>query len=739
MFSPQNGLHSVHSENSPLKPRVVTVVRLGGQPLRKVTMLLNKRSVQTFEQLLADISEALGFPRWKNDRVRKLFNLKGREIRSISDFLREGDAFIAMGKEPLTLKNIQMAIEELYPNKNRALTLTQHSRAPSPRLRSRFYSKVLKGGHHCGEAGSGSEPAQSKAVIRSQGKSAVEPALENKVRAQKKWVRGKREPEPGSKLPRETTREEGHASGEKHLGLEIEQTSGEIVRCEKCKREQELQQSLQRERPSLGASELDIGKCQRYDVEKLVRTRSCRKSPEANPAHGGEGRKGDNHKSSPRSPTHELNRPSKNTDKREDRVPEDQASHPQGAAKIKKELTEAPAVTEGPRDVKKDIRHVCKNKHGTCLLREHQTELERLSKTRGEEKEAEKEKKSGVSGGRKMTVRDDPLARVEKEPKTRPEESKPERSSGRKLRPVGIITADVEKHYETGRVIGDGNFAVVKECRHRETRQVYAMKIIDKSKLKGKEDIIDSEILIIQSLSHPNIVKLHEVYEMEMEIYLIMEYVQGGDLFDAIIESVKFPEPDAALLIMDLCKALVHMHDKNIVHRDLKPENLLVQLNEDKSTTLKLADFGLAKRVVRPIFTVCGTPTYVAPEILSEKGYGLEVDMWAAGVILYILLCGFPPFRSPERDQDELFNIIQLGHFEFLAPYWDNISDAAKDLVSRLLVVDPKKRYTAHQVLQHPWIETAGKMSKANLQKEVTPSSEGHTRSQHKRAVEQAL
>uniref|UniRef100_A0A8C9JX41 non-specific serine/threonine protein kinase n=1 Tax=Panthera tigris altaica TaxID=74533 RepID=A0A8C9JX41_PANTA len=448
VLGPQNGLHPVHAESSPLKPRVMTMVKLGGHPLRKVTLLLNRRSVQSFEQLLADISEALGFPRWKNDRVRKLFNLKGKEIRSVSDFFREGDAFIAMGKEPLTLKNIQVAVEELYPSKARALTLTQQSRAPSPRLRSRLYSRALRGGHHCGES---------------------------------------------------------------------------------------------------------------------------------------------------------------------------------------------------------------------------------------------------------------------------------------------------DAFYEAGRVLGDGNFAVVKECRHRETRQAYAMKIIDKSKLKGKEDMVDSEILIIQSLSHPNIVKLHEVYETDAEIYLIMEYVQGGDLFDAIIESVKFAERDAALMLMDLCRALVHLHDKSIVHRDLKPENLLVQRNEDKSTTLKLADFGLAKHVVRPIFTVCGTPTYVAPEILSEKGYGLEVDMWAAGVILYILLCGFPPFRSPERDQDELFNIIQLGRFEFLAPYWDNISDAAKDLVSRLLVVDPKQRYTAHQVLQHPWIETAGKTSSATLPREVPPSSEGHARSQHRRSAEKAL
>ncbi|XP_045056122.2 serine/threonine-protein kinase DCLK3 isoform X2 [Desmodus rotundus] len=731
--SHQHGLHCMHTENSPLKPRVVTVVKLGGHPLRKITLLLNRRSVQTFEQLLADVSEALGFPRWKNDRVRKLFNLKGREIRSVSDFFREGDAFIAMGKEPLTLKSIQVAMEELYPNKARALTLTQHSRAPSPRLRSRLYCKALKGGLHCGEmdmAKSCSEAVGSKAALRHQRKTPVEPVLEDRARAQKTWVRGKREPEPTSQLPREATLERS-ASGEKHLAVEIEKTSGEIIRCEKCKREKELRQGLQRERLSLGTSELDMSKCQRYDVEKLVRTRSCRRSPEANPLGGEEGWKGDSHKSTPRNPTQELRRPSKNTDKKEDRDPESQEGQLQGAAKAKKDVVEAQPIRE---DGKKDTKH----KRGGWFLREHQADSEKPPRTQGEEQEAEKEKKPCVSGGRRMLPRNDQPTRVEKEPKMRTEDSKPERPGSRRRRPAGIILANVEKQYETGRVIGDGNFATVKECRHRETGQSYAMKIIGKAKLKGKEDMIDSEILIIQSLSHPNIVKLHEVYETDTDICLIMEYVQGGDLFDAILERVKFPERDAALMLRDLCRALVHLHDQNIVHRDLKPENLLVQRNEDKSTTLKLADFGLAKHVARPVFTVCGTPTYVAPEILSEKGYGLEVDMWAAGVILYILLCGFPPFRSLDRDQDELFNIIQLGHFEFLAPYWDNISEAAKDLVSRLLVVDPKKRYTAHQVLKHPWIEAAGEPGTANLQKEVTPGSEGHLQSQHKRSAEQA-
>ncbi|KAK9396519.1 serine/threonine-protein kinase DCLK3 [Crotalus adamanteus] len=134
------------------------------------------------------------------------------------------------------------------------------------------------------------------------------------------------------------------------------------------------------------------------------------------------------------------------------------------------------------------------------------------------------------------------------------------------------------------------------ECHHRSTNQIFAMKIIDKSKLKGKEDMLENEILIIKSLSHPNIVSLIEVFETEEEIHLIMEYVPGGDLFDAIIESMKFTEHDAALMITDLCEALVYIHSKNIVHRDLKPENLLVQRNPDKTTTLKLADFGLAKQ-----------------------------------------------------------------------------------------------------------------------------------------------
>ena len=158
--------------------------------------------------------------------------------------------------------------------------------------------------------------------------------------------------------------------------------------------------------------------------------------------------------------------------------------------------------------------------------------------------------------------------------------------------------------------------------------------------------MIENEIYIMKSCNHHNIVKLYEEFETKDEVYLVTDLVKGGDLFDAISQSVKFNEKDSACMIQDLCEALFYMHSKNIVHRDLKPENLLVMRKKDDKISIKLADFGLAMEVNKPIYTVCGTPTYVAPEILSEIGYGLEVDMWACGVITYILLCGFPPVNN---------------------------------------------------------------------------------------------
>uniref|UniRef100_A0A8C3SAY7 Serine/threonine-protein kinase DCLK1 n=1 Tax=Chelydra serpentina TaxID=8475 RepID=A0A8C3SAY7_CHESE len=240
------------------------------------------------------------------------------------------------------------------------------------------------------------------------------------------------------------------------------------------------------------------------------------------------------------------------------------------------------------------------------------------------------------------------------------------------------VPASIAERYKVGRTIGDGNFAIVKECIERSTGREYALKIIKKSKCRGKEHMIQNEVSILRRVKHPNIVLLIEEMDMPTELYLVMELVKGGDLFDAITSTNKYTERDASGMLYNLASAIKYLHSLNIVHRDIKPENLLVYEHQDGSKSLKLGDFGLATIVDGPLYTVCGTPTYVAPEIIAEAGYGLKVDIWAAGVITYILLCGFPPFRGCGDDQEVLFDQILMGQVDFPSPYWDNVSDSAK-------------------------------------------------------------
>ncbi|EDV27663.1 uncharacterized protein TRIADDRAFT_21151 [Trichoplax adhaerens] len=278
-----------------------------------------------------------------------------------------------------------------------------------------------------------------------------------------------------------------------------------------------------------------------------------------------------------------------------------------------------------------------------------------------------------------------------------------------------------EDYYVKGNIIGDGNFAEVFHCVEQDTLVEYALKLVHKSKIKGKESMIQDEINIMKKCRHKNIIRLIEVFDTQIEIQLVMELVKGGDLFDLISDVSKFTEFEASGLIGDLAAALQYLHKRSIIHRDLKPENLLITQNFDDTFTLKLGDFGLAVVVTEPLFQICGTPTYLAPEVLAETGYGLPADMWATGVINYIVLCGFPPFRSKDRNQNELFNIIKKGEFEYLSPYWDDISDTATDLVDNLLMVNPVDRYTAEQVLKHPWIvNRAGSISDVDLKDNIT-------------------
>uniref|UniRef100_A0A3B5LEY6 Protein kinase domain-containing protein n=1 Tax=Xiphophorus couchianus TaxID=32473 RepID=A0A3B5LEY6_9TELE len=199
-------------------------------------------------------------------------------------------------------------------------------------------------------------------------------------------------------------------------------------------------------------------------------------------------------------------------------------------------------------------------------------------------------------------------------------------------------------------------------------------------------------------------IQLKEIFETDTDIALVLELVTGGELFDRIVERGYYSERDAAHVIKQILEAVAYLHGNGVVHRDLKPENLLyADLSLD--APLKIADFGLSKIIDDQVTmkTVCGTPGYCAPEILRGNAYGPEVDMWSVGVILYILLCGFEPFFDPRGDQYMYSRILNCD-YEFVSPWWDEVSLNAKDLVSKLIVLDPHKRLSVREALQHPWV-----------------------------------
>lgn len=216
------------------------------------------------------------------------------------------------------------------------------------------------------------------------------------------------------------------------------------------------------------------------------------------------------------------------------------------------------------------------------------------------------------------------------------------------------------------------------------------------------EMALQLEVEILSQMDHPNVVRLFEIFDDGDILYLVMELMSGGELFDRIVEKESYTEKEAAETIRPIVDAIRYCHEQGIVHRDLKPENLLYESTDEKAI-IKISDFGLARFVQGELATTaCGTPGYVAPEIVEGKGYGKEVDYWSIGIILYIMLCGFPPFY--DENNQELFKAILDCKYEFPSPYWDNVSDDAKDLIRRILVKDPKSRLTAEEILQHPWI-----------------------------------
>uniref|UniRef100_A0A674I9A3 calcium/calmodulin-dependent protein kinase n=1 Tax=Terrapene triunguis TaxID=2587831 RepID=A0A674I9A3_9SAUR len=259
--------------------------------------------------------------------------------------------------------------------------------------------------------------------------------------------------------------------------------------------------------------------------------------------------------------------------------------------------------------------------------------------------------------------------------------------------------------YQLFEELGKGAFSVVRRCVKIPTGQEYAAKIINTKKLSARDhQKLEREARICRLLKHPNIVRLHDSISEEGFHYLVFDLVTGGELFEDIVAREYYSEADASHCIQQILESVNHCHLNGIVHRDLKPENLLLA-SKSKGAAVKLADFGLAIEVQgeqQAWFGFAGTPGYLSPEVLRKDPYGKPVDMWACGVILYILLVGYPPFW--DEDQHRLYQQIKAGAYDFPSPEWDTVTPEAKDLINKMLTINPAKRITASEALKHPWI-----------------------------------
>ena len=258
----------------------------------------------------------------------------------------------------------------------------------------------------------------------------------------------------------------------------------------------------------------------------------------------------------------------------------------------------------------------------------------------------------------------------------------------------------IEKDYSVGEVVGSGAFATVRRVVSKVSGQLRALKIIKKQ--KGQDSArMYLEVEILKKLIHPNIMQIFEFFEDKKNFYIITEFCEGGELFDKIVEKGTFNENEAADIMRQLLSAVNYIHLNSIVHRDLKPENILLDLK--KQNIIKIIDWGTARfyEKDKKMNRISGTPYYIAPEVLNEK-YDEKCDIWSCGVIMYILLCGYPPFNA-ETDQ-EILNKIKLGKFSFPDEEWENVSPDAKDLIVRMLAFSPNERYSASECLNHKWL-----------------------------------
>jgi calcium-dependent protein kinase len=271
---------------------------------------------------------------------------------------------------------------------------------------------------------------------------------------------------------------------------------------------------------------------------------------------------------------------------------------------------------------------------------------------------------------------------------------------------VSLKKGSIFDHYKIGKTLGEGAYGKVYHVTHKDTAIERAMKAIKKKAIiKEEEEKLFAEVNILKELDHPNIVRLYEMYQDETHYYLITEFCTGGELFDRIQKLKSFTEKMAADYLKQILSAIVYCHDRRIVHRDLKPENLLLDSKKSDSN-LKVIDFGTSKKFVEgeKMTQKFGTAYYIAPEILISKGYNEKCDVWSCGVILYILLCGYPPFGG-STDQD-IIKKVKIGDFQFDPEDWSKISEEAKNLIRKMLTRDPAKRVSAKEALADPWVQS---------------------------------
>jgi len=274
------------------------------------------------------------------------------------------------------------------------------------------------------------------------------------------------------------------------------------------------------------------------------------------------------------------------------------------------------------------------------------------------------------------------------------------------------------ENYELKEELGKGAFSVVKRCVQRHTGLEFAAKIINTKKLSARDfQKLEREARICRKMQHPNIVRLHDNIQEESFHFLVFDLVTGGELFEDIVAREFYSEADASHCIQQILESVNHCHSNGVVHRDLKPENLILSekpkpqpenlllASKSKGAAVKLADFGLAIEVQgdqQAWFGFAGTPGYLSPEVLKKEPYGKPVDIWACGVILYIILVGYPPFW--DEDQQKLYAQIRAGAYDFPSPEWDTVTPEAKNLINQMLTVNPAKRIRAEEALKHPWI-----------------------------------